>query len=145
MALVYTPETASFAAEAPTSFDDFLSVLSNLTLGGPSLVIDIDRKRAQRNNATLDLTRQEFDLLAHLALNADEAVSRAELVANVWAHRDLGSDSRTVDITVRRLRAKLDDAELISTIRGQGYRFNSSPAVAVRAVSAQLARHALAA
>lgn len=145
MALVYTPECAQSENDAPTSFEDFLTVLSNLPLSGASLVIDCDRKRVQRNGQTLELTRQEVELLVHLAIRVDEVVSRDELFASVWAHRDLDSQSRTVDIHIRRLRAKLDDAELISTVRGKGYRFNSCPAVAVRAVAAQRALHALAA
>lgn len=144
MALVYTPETTC-ATVTPSSLDDFLNVLAGLSLGVPSLVIDCDRRRVQRNEATLDLTRQEFALLAYLATRADEAVSREELVAHVWANRDLGKDSRTVDITIRRLRVKLNDDELISTVRGQGYRFNSAPHVAVRAVAYQLSCHTLAA
>lgn len=144
MALVYTPECAAPSA-APTSFDDFLNVLDNLNLGGPTLVIDCDRKRVQRNQVTLKLTRKEYELLEYLALNPDTAVSRDELINTIWAHQNLGSDSRTVDITIRRLRTKLGDPELVSTVRGQGYRFNSSTSVAVRAVSRQLSRHALAA
>lgn len=144
MALVYTPEPAN-TCNAPTSFDDFLNVLSGLSLGGPSLIVDCDRQQARRNNASLDLTRREFSLLEYLAVRADQVVSRDELVDTVWAHCDLGSDSRTVDIHIRRLRAKLEDAELISTIRGKGYRFNSSANVAVRAVAHHVSRHALAA
>ena len=71
--------------------------------------------------------------MAHLAANADRAVTRDELFASVWAHAELGSDSRTVDAHIRRLRKKLSILpDLISTVRGAGYRFNSTPAVRVR-------------
>ena len=51
----------------------------------------------------------------------------------LWADSELGSDSRTVDAHIRRLRKKLSILpDLISTVRGQGYRFNSTPAVRVR-------------
>ena len=51
----------------------------------------------------------------------------------MWAHAELGSDSRTVDAHIRRLRKKLAILpDLISTVRGAGYRFNSTPAVRVR-------------
>ncbi len=151
MALVYTPECARPAHadaspnDTPTSYEDFLDVLANLTLSGPSLIIDCDRKRVQRNGESLELTRQEIDLLIHLALHTDEVVSRDELFESVWAHRELDAQSRTVDIHIRRLRVKLEDAELISTVRGQGYRFNSSTGISIRAVAAQRGQHTLAA
>ena len=70
---------------------------------------------------------------AHLAANADRSVTRDELFASVWADADLGSDSRTVDAHIRRLRKKLSILpDLISTVRGEGYRFNSTPSVRVR-------------
>mgnify|MGYP003622708592 CR=1 FL=1 len=75
---------------------------------------------------------------AHLAANADRVVSRDELFATVWSDRGLDADSRTVDAHIKRLRAKLDAPDLVSTVRGEGYRFNSAPSVLVR--STQLAR-----
>ena len=54
-------------------------------------------------------------------------------VAGLWADSELGSDSRTVDAHIRRLRKKLSILpDLISTVRGEGYRFNSTPSVRVR-------------
>ena len=51
----------------------------------------------------------------------------------MWADAELGSESRTVDAHIRRLRKKLEILpDLISTARGEGYRFNSTPAVRVR-------------
>lgn len=144
MALVYTPECPQ-SNDVPTSYDEFLEVLSNLTLTTKSLVIDCDRKRVYRNGVTIDLSRQELELLIHLALHADEVVSRDELFSSVWAHRNLDAQSRTVDIHIRRLRAKLQNEDLIATVRGKGYRFNSSPQISIRAVAAQHALHALAA
>ena len=79
------------------------------------------------------LSAKEHDLLAHLAANADRSVTRDELFASVWADSELGSDSRTVDAHIRRLRKKLSILpDLISTVRGEGYRFNSTPSVRVR-------------
>lgn len=134
MSLTATPTRTirdSSAAQAPTSFDDFLSVLGNLRLAPRSLTIDIARRTVTLDRKDVDLTHQEFELLAHLAANADRAVSREELFATVWSNRGLGEDSRTVDAHIRRLRRKLDDADLISTVRGRGYRFNSAPSVRV--------------
>ena len=119
MTLVNTP-AASVRADndTPTSYEEFLDVLAGLRLSSSRIDIDIDRGH---------------DLLAHLAANADRSVTRDELFASVWADADLGSDSRTVDAHIRRLRKKLSILpDLISTVRGEGYRFNSTPSVRVR-------------
>lgn len=139
MALVYTP--ARPAQTAPeSSFEDFLAVLDNLTLGR-NVVIDVDQRTVRIQQRLVDLTRQEFELLAHLARTADRTVTRDELFETVWSNRGLDAESRTVDAHIRRLRRKLDVDDLISTVRGQGYRFNSTPGVRVL----QTRRHALAA
>lgn len=146
MALVYTPESAvASEAGADTTFEEFLDILAGLTLSPVSLAIDIDRKRVRRNQQDVELTAQEFALLAHLAVHADTTVSREELFTHVWAHRELGAQSRTVDAHIRRLRVKLDDPDLISTVRGAGYRLNSSPTIAITATQARARRIALAA
>ncbi len=146
MALVYTPEdTCTFDSAADTTYEQFLNILAGLTLTQVNLTIDIDRKRVRRNCEDIELTTQEFALLAHLALNADHAVSRDELFSTVWAHRDLDAQSRTVDAHIRRLRVKLHDPDLISTVRGAGYRLNTSPTVAIIATQARARRIALAA
>ena len=146
MSLVHTPEQLSAPrTSADTTFEEFLDILAGLTLSGAPLSIDIDRKRVSLNSETVELTTQEFELLAYLALRADTVVSRDELFASVWAHRQLDAQSRTVDAHIRRLRVKLADADLISTVRGAGYRFNSSPTVAVTATQDRARRIALAA
>lgn len=121
-----------------TSFEDFLSVLDNLRLAPSRVDIDLERGRVVVDHGEVSLTHQEFRLLAHLAANADRVVSRDELFATVWSDRGLDADSRTVDAHIKRLRAKLDAPDLVSTVRGEGYRFNSAPSVLVR--STQLAR-----
>ncbi|MDC4232902.1 winged helix-turn-helix domain-containing protein [Actinomyces sp. B33] len=141
MALVYTPAAAT-DADAPTSYDDFLDVLAGLTLTANRLEIDIDRQTVTIAGRDAQLRGKEYQLLAHLAANADRIVSREELFATVWAGSGLGADSRTVDAHIRRLRAKLSTLpDAISTVRGRGYRFNSAPGVLVRLSRA----HALAA
>lgn len=122
----------------PTSFADFLSVLDNLRLAPARIDLDLERAQVVVDHAVVALTQQEFRLLAHLARNADRTVSREELFSTVWSDRGLDTESRTVDAHIRRLRAKLDAPDLISTVRGEGYRFNSAPSVLVR--SGQLAR-----
>lgn len=136
MTLVNTPATSAVAdvdAAPQTSFDEFLDILAGLRLAPARIDLDIDRGLLEIRGARIALCAKEFDLLAHLASNADRAVSRDELFSTVWQGSDLGAESRTVDAHIRRLRKKLADApELISTVRGEGYRFNSAPGVRVR-------------
>ena len=142
MALVYTPArpAQTSTASSSSSFEDFLDVRDNLTLG-QNVVIDVDQRTVRIQQRKVDLTRQEFELLAHLARNSDRTVTRDELFETVWSNRGLDAESRTVDAHIRRLRRKLEVADLISTVRGEGYRFNSTPGVRVL----QTRRHALAA
>ncbi len=75
----------------------------------------------------LSLTPKEYELLKLFATNDGKAFSRDELLEKVWGYEYYG-DTRTVDVHVRHLRAKLDGAqpalgEIIETVRGKGYRF----------------------
>jgi two-component system alkaline phosphatase synthesis response regulator PhoP len=71
----------------------------------------------------LSLTPREFDLLAFLARHAGRVLSREELLRKVWGYDYVG-ETRTVDVHVRRLRAKLGDkGKLIQTVTGSGYKF----------------------
>ena len=134
MTLVNTSVAPARAAnDTPTSYEEFLDVLAGLRLSSSRIDIDIDRGQVTLDGSDAGLSAKEHDLLAHLASNADRAVTRDELFASVWADSELGADSRTVDAHIRRLRKKLSILpDLISTVRGQGYRFNSTPAVRVR-------------
>ena len=73
----------------------------------------------------VDVTAREFDLLIHLMRNAGKPFTREQLLKNVWGF-DIG-DPRTVDVTVRRLREKIEDQpaapEIVQTKRGVGYFF----------------------
>ena len=133
MALVNTPAASvRNADDTPTSYEEFLDVLAGLHLSSPRIDIDIDRGQVTFDGRDAGLSAKEHDLLAHLAANADRPVTRNELFASVWADAGLGSDSRTVDAHIRRVRKKLAILpDLISTVRGEGYRFNSTPAVRV--------------
>ena len=134
MTLVNTPAASVRAAnDTPTSYEEFLDVLAGLRLSSSRIDIDIDRGQVTLDGRDAGLSAKEHDLLAHLAANADRSVTRDELFASVWADSELGSDSRTVDAHIRRLRKKLSILpDLISTVRGEGYRFNSTPSVRVR-------------
>lgn len=72
----------------------------------------------------LDLTYQEFELLKYLAYHPGRVFTREQLLADVWGYDYFGG-SRTVDVHVRRLRAKLgpEHEHLIGTVRNVGYRF----------------------
>ena len=129
MTLVYTPETRP--AEAPTSFEDFLEVLAGLRLSPASTHIDLDHRRLEVYGSSVKLSNKEYELLAYLAQRADEVVSRDELLESVWYGEGLETQTRTIDAHIRRLRAKLPETDLISTLRGQDYRFNSTPTVRV--------------
>lgn len=140
MTLIDTPLRRSSAATSAqaSSFDDFLAVLGELRLS-TAVTVNLAEGTVKVDHRPIDLTRQELALLAHLAENADRTVSRDELFATVWRHRGLDTDSRTVDAHIRRLRRKLDVPELLTTVRGVGYRFNT--AADVRVVRTR--RHAL--
>lgn len=83
---------------------------------------ELDRERVQvfREDEPVDLTRREYDLLEHFALNPGRVFSRRELLDRVWGEDFVGTE-RTVDQHVAQLRARLDEG-LIETVRGRGYR-----------------------
>lgn len=89
------------------------------------LRVDVDAREARRHDQRLDLTPREFDLLAFLVRHPGRVLSRDELLRKVWGYDYVG-ETRTVDVHVRRLRAKLGDAaDRIETVLGSGYKFVS--------------------
>ncbi|MBO1767029.1 MULTISPECIES: response regulator transcription factor [unclassified Allobranchiibius] len=88
------------------------------------LTIDEDAYSARIRSRALDLTYKEFELLKHLAQHPGRVFTRAQLLQEVWGYDYFGG-TRTVDVHVRRLRAKLgpDNESLIGTVRNVGYRF----------------------
>lgn len=88
------------------------------------LVIDEASYSVRVNDRPLDLTYKEFELLRFLATHPSRVFTREQLLSEVWGYDYFGG-TRTVDVHVRRLRAKLGDMEqLIGTVRNVGYRFN---------------------
>lgn len=89
-----------------------------------SLEIDEGAYTARIGGRALDLTWTEFELLRFLVQHPGRVFSRDQLLADVWGH-DYYGGSRTVDVHVRRLRAKLgpEHEQVIGTVRGVGYRF----------------------
>jgi DNA-binding response OmpR family regulator len=94
------------------------------TINASGVVIDESSYSAKVHGKPLDLTYKEFELLKFLAQHPGRVFSRDQLLSEVWGYDYFGG-SRTVDVHIRRLRAKLGDLEgLISTVRNVGYRFN---------------------
>ena len=87
------------------------------------VVIDEASYTARVNGAPLNLTFKEFELLKYLAQHPGRVFTRQQLLTEVWGY-DYYGGTRTVDVHVRRLRAKLgaDHENLISTVRNVGYR-----------------------
>lgn len=89
------------------------------------LRIDLDGARVMRGDEELQLTRREFDLLAHLASDPGRVYTRTQLLDQVWGNDFVGTE-RTVDQHIAQLRQRLGD-DLIETLRGRGYRLAVSP------------------
>ncbi len=88
------------------------------------VVIDEASYSAKVHGKPLDLTFKEFELLRFFATHPSRVFTREQLLSEVWGYDYFGG-TRTVDVHVRRLRAKLGDLEsLIGTVRNVGYRFN---------------------
>ena len=104
---------------------------SNVAVGnGEELLLgrlrmNFSQYEAWLDNEKLDLTPKEYEMLKLLAENAGKVFSREQLLEKIWGYEYFG-DTRTVDVHVRHLRAKLERvpemAEAIETVRGVGYR-----------------------
>ncbi|WP_336649893.1 response regulator transcription factor [Kocuria rosea] len=94
-----------------------------------SVVIDDAAYSAHVNGQPLNLTYKEFELLKYLAQHSGRVFTRAQLLSEVWGY-DYYGGTRTVDVHVRRLRAKLgaDHEHLITTVRNVGYSFATTRA-----------------
>lgn len=87
------------------------------------LVLDIPRRRAQRQDVRINLTNKEFALLELLVRRQGEVLPRSLIASQVW-DMNFDSDTNVIDVAIRRLRAKIDDdfePKLIHTVRGMGY------------------------
>lgn len=91
-----------------------------------NLVIDTGKYSVTKNDTVLELTVREYELLKFLAVQPNQVFSREQLLKQVWGYEYYG-DIRTVDVTIRRLREKLEDdasnPTYILTKRGVGYLF----------------------
>jgi two-component system response regulator VicR len=91
-----------------------------------TLSIDLDKYEVKKKDEVVDLTLREFELLKFLATQENQVFTREHLLKDVWGYEYYG-DIRTVDVTVRRLREKIEDdssnPKYILTKRGVGYYF----------------------
>jgi DNA-binding response OmpR family regulator len=96
------------------------------------LSIDEATYQARLGGRSLDLTFKEFELIKYLAQHPGRVFTRAQLLQEVWGYDYFGG-TRTVDVHVRRLRAKLgaDREALIGTVRNVGYKFVAQPLAAL--------------
>ena len=98
---------------------------------GPRVTLDLRKRLVKADGRNHKLAYKEFELLRHLANNEGTVVSREQLFASVWGDEDLTKNSRTIDVHIRRLREKLGLEDNIITVRGRGYRFESTSVVEV--------------
>ncbi|MEO6352054.1 MAG: heavy metal response regulator transcription factor [Burkholderiaceae bacterium] len=117
----------------PFAFAELVARIRTLLRRGPireserleiaDLEIDVLKRRVTRGGERIDLTPKEFALLHLLAKRQGEVLSRSLIASQVW-DMNFDSDTNVVDVAVRRLRAKVDEAysrKLIHTLRGMGY------------------------
>ena len=92
------------------------------------LAINTDSHQVFRSGKAVDLTQREYELLTFLASHPNHVYSRIDLMEQVWNYDYVGDDARTVDVTVRRLREKIEAdpaaPAYILTRRGAGYYFS---------------------
>ena len=92
------------------------------------LAINTDSHQVYRSGKAIDLTQREYELLTFLASHPNKVYSRVDLMEQVWNYGYVGDDVRTVDVTVRRLREKIEsdpaNQVYILTRRGAGYYFS---------------------
>ncbi|WP_345803456.1 response regulator transcription factor [Microbacterium sp. AZCO] len=97
---------------------------------GTPLSVDPDARRAFAGDREIQLSTKEFDLVAHLDKNRGNVVTRERLMDDVWDENWFGS-TKTLDVTIARLRQKLEDSGAdvrITTIRGIGFRLDDGAA-----------------
>ncbi|QXM06974.1 response regulator YycF [Crassaminicella indica] len=98
---------------------------SNILVSG-DLNIDLNKYEVKKRGEVVELTLREFELLKYLATQENQVFTREKLLEEVWGYEYYG-DIRTVDVTVRRLREKIEDhssnPKYILTKRGVGYYF----------------------
>jgi hypothetical protein len=108
----------------PGSIDGWLSeVVGRELAADEATVLDSEARRLVLDGQAVDLSRLELDVLRHLQRRQGVAVTREELLREVWGHRWTGANSNVVEAVVSGLRKKMGDrATALETVRGIGYR-----------------------
>lgn len=91
------------------------------------IIIDCNRYSVRKNGIQVELSKKEYDLLVFFASNPGKIYSREDLLEKIWGYDGYYGDIRTVDVTISRLREKIEDdpakPKYIMTRRGMGYYF----------------------
>ena len=95
----------------------------------PGLVINLTNYSVSYRGATIEMPPRELELLYFLASSPNQVFTREQLLDHVWGYEYVG-DTRTVDVHIKRLRAKLPgkNSWSIATVWGVGYKFQTKPA-----------------
>jgi len=117
-------ETEEIALRVEKALKETYAVESKDLIRIGNLVIDLARREVALDGKTLSLTFTEYELLTFLAANSGRVFTREALLNKIWGYDYYGGD-RTVDVHIRRLRAKIEWGKhlFIETVRGTGYRF----------------------
>jgi len=112
-----------------TAMEEVAATRAASIIQAKDLVIDCDRYEVKRDGKVIELTLREFELVKFLAMYPGQIFTRETLLEKVWGYEYYG-DVRTVDVTVRRVREKLErdpsNCEYILTKRGVGYYFDKT-------------------
>lgn len=131
-------DVVRLALQDPSALAKHRDTADDLDRAPGGVVVDISRKRVILDNETASLTYKEFELLQYLVLREGRTIERAELISSLWtaADEEDAPNERTIDVHVRRLRAKLGRYEdIVRTVRGAGYRFDRHADVSIRQAS----------
>jgi two-component system alkaline phosphatase synthesis response regulator PhoP len=126
--IVWPAPTAELVARLERALWRRMGIDSSNAVRCGDLVLDLSSYRVFVSGRAVDLTFKEFELLRALASHPDRVFTRESLLDQVWGY-DFYGGSRTVDVHIRRLRSKVEDADhsFIDTVRNVGYRFKPSP------------------
>ena len=126
--IVWPAPTAELVARLRRALWRRTGVDSNNAVRCGDLVMDLTSYRVFVSGRPVDLTFKEYELLRVLASHPDRVFTRETLLNRVWGY-DFYGGARTVDVHIRRLRSKMEDADhtFIETVRNVGYRFKPSP------------------
>jgi len=128
-------DVVRLALQDPAALARHRNETEDLDRAPGGVIVDISRKRVILDSESAALTYKEFELLQYLVLREGRTIERAELISSLWnaADEDDAPNERTIDVHVRRLRAKLGRYEdIVRTVRGVGYRFDRHADVSIR-------------